>query len=411
MDQEPRDEFASPLDEVFQNLPEEEPPPDLQQRCLEVLTPQQTQPRPGRQPRVSWLRPALTAAAALVVMVGLTSVMMTVVAPGKMSRMSQALAPPPQGAPDLGVPLYPAPGGPGAGPAGIAPPSATGGSRSDAGVPAAGATLQVGTRIEERAAVSAEPPMSREAEAKPADAYDTAVRQVPATPSPPVDSLAGDSAAPQKPWRDQSRQRQRIVSKEMAVEVDDIERAHEQATGIIEKSGGYVDSEDLQISEDQRSYAHLQARVPVASLDGVVAQLRRLGHVKRLSGNSEDRTAEYVNQGGAIRSDAEREAELVARYEAERNKQRKRQLYAEIMALRENRKTEKQQLLGLSKETHYATLDLTLNEINSGVRRFLKRLGDNALQVTMWVGATAIIWLPLLVIGIVLWRRQNRLAG
>jgi hypothetical protein len=391
MDQEPRDEFASPLDEVLQDLPEEEPPPDLRQRCLDVLTPQRTQPRPGRQPLVSWLRPALTAAAALVVMVGLTSVLMTMAPRKQKAEFGPRMGP--SAAPTKGM---------------AAPVPATGGSSwGTKAIVARESEIDHGS--EAGNAVSTEPLRAGQVEAKPAAG--TPARQVPSALSPPADSFAGDSAAPRKPWRDQSGERQRLVSKEMAVEVDDIERAHEQATGIIEKSGGFVDSEDLQIGEDQRSYAHVQARVPVASLDGVVAQLRRLGHVKRLSGNSEDRTAEYANQGGAIRSEAEREAELVARYEAETNQQRKRGLYSQITALRENRQLEKQQLLGLSNQTHYATLDLTLNEINSGVRRFLKHLGDNALHVTMWVGATAIIWLPLLVIAILLWRRQRRMAG
>jgi hypothetical protein len=218
--------------------------------------------------------------------------------------------------------------------------------------------------------------------------------------------MPGEGAAPAKPWRDESGERQRIVHKDMAIEVREVERAHEQAASIIEKAEGYVDSEAMEVLDDAPDYAHLTARVPVKALDGVVAQLRRLGKVTRLVGEGEDQTKAYVTSGSGIRSIAENEMQLVERYEQERNPERKQQLYRQIQALRAENRGRKQQLLRLSDQTHYATLNLTLTEAGGAARRFLAKLGDNAVKVLGWVGATAVIWLPLLIGAYLLWRRR-----
>ncbi|NPV46407.1 MAG: DUF4349 domain-containing protein [Armatimonadetes bacterium] len=412
MDQQPRDEFTSPLDDVFANLPEEQPPADLEARCREVL---QSRGVGIHRPR-TWApwRTLMAAAASFVVLVGVTAVMMSVsgrakpvapMGPGAAAKAfgTTEFAPTPGGGVQATLPEVEN-GRPGEG----AIAAGSGGGRM--GGPAATPLPLASEALRVRGQGRAEDRRMRTQEAA-ADRVAAASKAAPAnSPSGWVggneQAMPGEGAAPTKPWRDESGERQRIVHKDMEIEVRNVEQAHEQAASIIEKADGYVDSEAMEVLEDAPDYAHITARVPVKALDGVVAQLRRLGKVTRLVGEGEDRTREYVAGGGEIRGAAEDEMQLVERYEKERDRQRKQQLYRQIQALRERNKARKEQLLRLSDQTHYATLDLTLTEAGGAARRFLAKLGDNALKVLSWVGATAVIWLPLLTVGYLLWRRR-----
>lgn len=414
MDQQPRDEFTSPLDGVLDNLPEEQPPADLEARCREAL---RAKVEGARRPR-TWTpwRTALAAAASLVVLVGVTSMLMMPAAkqlPASERKQGQVLygAQAPSASELSQAPAEPADGGMmgGQGAAGPAAGGALALAPPPAGASYDGATDAIASKGMARQEAETTAGARMKAQAQPMGAETKrGYESYKGLGSPRTDhSTPREAAAPAKPWRDESGERQRIVHKEMEVEVRDVERAHEQATSIIEKADGYVDSEEMEVLENERDHAHLVARVPVKALDGVVAQLRRLGKVTRLMGSGEDRTADYVASGTEIRTTAETEGELVARYEKEKNAQRKRQLYLQIQALRERNKARKEQLLRLSDQTHYATLDLTLTEAGGAARQFLKRLGENALKVLTWVGATAVIWLPLLTVGYLLWRRRT----
>jgi hypothetical protein len=219
-------------------------------------------------------------------------------------------------------------------------------------------------------------------------------------------SWEGTPTSPHKPWLDQSGERQKITQKRMELEVKKVEEAHDRAISIITKSDGHTVSEDLQVSDSGKSRSRIVAQVPVDRIDGVVAQLRELGKVKILTGESEDVTKEYYGRGEDIREAGSSEDELVAKYEAEKDPAAKRMLYNQIQSLRAANKQGKRTLGELSEKTHYALLDLTLVEA-AGPGAFVEHVAENSAIVGGWLLATAIIWLPVAVIAWLVWRRRR----
>ncbi len=67
-------------------------------------------------------------------------------------------------------------------------------------------------------------------------------------------------------------------------------------------------------------------------------------------------------------------------------------------------KQEKEILTQLAEQTHWPVLELALMEA-SGPGEFLSRTFAGSLKALAWVGATAIIWVPLVVLLTLFWRR------
>jgi len=65
---------------------------------------------------------------------------------------------------------------------------------------------------------------------------------------------------------------------------------------------------------------------------------------------------------------------------------------------------EKEILTNLAEQTHWPVLDLVLSE-STGPGGFFGRTLSGSLNALAWVGATAIIWVPLVVLLTLFWRR------
>jgi hypothetical protein len=211
-------------------------------------------------------------------------------------------------------------------------------------------------------------------------------------------------SGPERPWRDDSGERQKITRKDMKVAVDDIEDAHERAASIITRAKGYVDTEEMRVNERGEGESVINARVPIEGLDGVVSQLRELGKVLELRGESEDRTNEYTSRGASIRALAEEEMRLVAKYEKEESRSRKQQLLWQIRSIREQIKGQKGPLKELSNQTHFAFLSLVLTQAE-GPRQFLHRLSQSVPTAGAWLAISAIFWVPVLLVVVAVWRK------
>ncbi|MBM3477098.1 MAG: DUF4349 domain-containing protein, partial [Armatimonadetes bacterium] len=207
-----------------------------------------------------------------------------------------------------------------------------------------------------------------------------------------------------RPWRDDSGERQKITRKEMKVAVEDIEDTHERAASIITRAKGYVDTEEMRVNERGEGESVINARVPIEGLDGVVSQLRELGKVLELRGESEDRTNEYASRGQSIRELAEEEMRLIAKYEQEESRSRRQQLYYQIQAIRNQIKNQKAPLKELSNQTHFAFLSLTLVQAE-GPRQFLHRLSRSVPTAGAWLAISAIFWVPVLLVVVAVWRK------
>ena len=95
------------------------------------------------------------------------------------------------------------------------------------------------------------------------------------------------------------------------------------------------------------------------------------------------------------------------KYEKETNPRKKRQLKDEIEQLRREMRREKDILTKLAEETHWPTLQLTLKE-RGGPAGFVSEMLARSGHALAWVGATAIIWVPLVVLLTLFWGRLRR---
>ena len=150
--------------------------------------------------------------------------------------------------------------------------------------------------------------------------------------SQPQSMPAGVPQAPEveDPWRDFSGDRQVVTTKELEMEVGDVERAYDDVRSIVEKQGGFIATDRVQISEEQADTAHLTIRLPVEHFETAIAQIRQLGEVTRLVGQSVDVTVEYHERGADIREMSREEQRLVDEIAAEPNAAKKRELKAPV---------------------------------------------------------------------------------
>ncbi len=430
MDTDSTDNFESPLDEVLDDLPQENPPKDLHQRCVNALD--EIDAERGIWSAPWWyapLRNVVATAAVLVLAVGLFTLLPLFMGAKRAARSvtcfsndnqlrvaAQPLAPP--GEP---VPKPAAGSGMAPGMAGPAPAPTAGEVTARTEAPLRDATEGwVDHRLDLERERLAFDRVEAEEELHPVPQVirDGHAKRV----AKPAESVSGTQAirrqallqgqppqAPgvQKPWRDLSGARQVIVDKELELEVKNVEKSYGEARSIVEKHGGFVASDEISIDAHALDTAVLTIRLPRDGFEAAITELRELGRVIRLVGESQDVTQEYFSQGAEIRSRADREQMLVDKYEKETNVRTKRRLKAQIEQLRHEMRREKEILTKLAEETHWPTLQLTLKE-RGGPAGFLSEMLERSGHALAWVGATAIIWVPLVVLLTLFWGRHRR---
>ena len=410
----PIDNDNSPLDEILDNLPQEKPPVDLQQRCMSAVRAAEAKRVPATpMPWSGWMRAVAGVLGVLLFVVIFGGAFVGLMNPKK----SEPPPPPPIGMPSMSprgadaekpgmdsrtLEAPPPPGIPGPAP----------GAKGPEALRPGGMGTPQGTVAMKRPV----PPEAAKTDSESARQTPPSPPATPATPSPttppPASMPSGGShswrrpVAPEQPWRDETDDRQKITHKRMELEVKKVEEAHDRAINIINKSDGHTTTEDLQIRETGKNRSHIVAQIPVDRLEGTMAQLRELGKVKLLTGESEDVSKEYYGRGEDIREAGAGEDELVAKYEAEKDPATKRQLLSQIQALRAQNKQGKRTLGDLSEKTHYAVLDLMLTEAASP-GAFFNRMVENSTEVAGWLLYTAIMWVPVVVIAWLVWRRRR----
>ncbi len=411
--------FKSPLDEVLEGLPEEQPPADLKDRCIAALD-----VPTARVVRPAWMQVMRNVAAAAAVLILVAGVYNVGIAPvqekarAARTKICQSTLRPldveqpvaeeaDQARPEVVTGLV----------AESMPPlinrHTTDYSVTDA-APQAPPYLRDGV-------VSVYQTGNADATATRYSAYGDAVAQAPEesedvdaprsevyTASPPDDGrvMRSVTTGETDAWRDLSGERQVSYHKEMELEVAEVEQAHQRVREIVSKRGGYIASDQVRIQEDSPDSARLTIRLPIDAYEDAIEDLRELGDVVRLVGESVDRTHEYYTRGAEVREMADREADLLRKYEDETNAQKKRRLKQQLDALRAQLHAQKDLLERLSEETHWPVLELTLTEA-VGPSAWMSRSLENSVNALAWVGATAVIWLPAVVIVTLFWRRRT----
>ena len=190
------------------------------------------------------------------------------------------------------------------------------------------------------------------------------------------------------------------------MEVRRVEDAYDDARSIITKHGGYVASDSLRIGVGGDNRVDVVARIPSYEFENALAEIRRLGKVVRLVGTSRDMTYDYYTEGSKIREMADKEAALIEKLEQEKDARKKAQIKHELNALRQQLHSKKTFLEQLSEEVHWPVLQLALTD-KAGPGQFLGQTLENVASMGAWAAATAIFWVPVVVILALVWRRRR----
>ena len=369
MRQGPDEQLNTPLEEALLNLPQEEPPTDLQDACLAALHETSARPQAHWEP---W-RQLVAAAAVLVMIISYGNLFLT----GNPREKARYAAPTEFNnfAGRTEAPM--AASAPGAPPPAQAASESWNARRTSSPDrsprrPAVGGNV-VGT---------ASPPLSPAAES----AY-----------------LGSPPSRGERPWDDQSDTRRKITERTVELETPRVEETYRQAVGLIEKAGGFVLEENLIVRRRGPTQARLQARIPIAQFAGVIAQVRELGRLVLMTGQTQDETEQYQSDAAGIRELGAREEELALRYAGEKDRQKKAQLAKELASVRGQLAGAKQALKSLHKATSYAQLGLMISE-SRGLRATVKNAAEAALPL---VFSLSLIAVPLLILALI-WKRRGR---
>jgi len=418
MSDETRETIDSPLDGVLRSLPEETPPPDLEGRILDATSKEKGKVLRPRRPFRGWL-PELLAAAAVVALILASQIPRAYRGTGRgAERVSMATEPAAAPEAKTGTPAGAAKGAlPEEGTvAAWSPYNRAEGAAAEEAVPMAKSGADDRASAKDYSDAVAPLPLDAarsEEERNRLQRRGDAFAAKTAPVAPPGGSgymgstgprLPDDFEAPEKPWRDESSARQQVTSKKLELEVKNVEDAFDKSKSIIEKAHGIVESENLEVRYKQPSRAEITARVPLDQIDGVMAQLRELGKVLKLSGEAADVSQRYYGQGEQLRDMGQNETELVDKYLKETNPQRKQQLYNQIMSIRESYKRPKSALQDLSEQTHSVLLELTFTG-RSGATEFLPKSGEWTGHAALWLLVTAVYWAPAAFVVWLVWRR------
>jgi hypothetical protein len=178
-----------------------------------------------------------------------------------------------------------------------------------------------------------------------------------ATPSPPAANAAPGVAAPAPAA---GRRIERSVRLELGARAGRFGAVTDAVVRATQRAGGYVASSGV-ARDGSRGTASFVLRIPVARLDGAIADLSRLAHVRAIEQATQDLTGAYDGASGRLRDARAQRRALVAAVatatgdEAARLRARLATATARVTRL-------ERAVRALRARTAYATVDLAVIE-------------------------------------------------
>lgn len=123
-------------------------------------------------------------------------------------------------------------------------------------------------------------------------------------------AMATDAGAPLPPASDPAGA-MLVRHGEASVEVRHVDDAVSRIRQTATQFGGFVANTAVRTGKDEQPSASLEVRVPTAQFDGLLAALRTVGKVERITAGAEDVGEEYVDLGARAANARRVEARLV----------------------------------------------------------------------------------------------------
>ena len=200
----------------------------------------------------------------------------------------------------------------------------------------------------------------------------------------------------------------------VTVEVEDLMRAVDEATGMVTGLKGFVVTSDVQ-NTAQGGTAHITLRVPSDNFATAMNKLQSMGEVKVVNSASQDITGETVTTAAKTRSWADEEKRLIDELARSRNRDEKWRIRAELNNVRANLEAEKAQLNNLKERGNFSTIEATFTRGASGGGWAKGAFGDakNGLgsvgQVLGTIGIYFLVFIPVwLPLAIAVWMVSRR---
>lgn len=214
-----------------------------------------------------------------------------------------------------------------------------------------------------------------------------------------------------------------IRTASISIRVTSASEAHDSATSLAKRMGGFYESSSINKSEGQSASADVTLRVPVTMFDATLKQLRQIGEVLNESSNSQDVTAQIADVGARLKVLRAEEESYVTMLRAGRK-------VGEILEIKDRLSTVRQEIESLTaqqkalkNQSSYSTIacsfqekpkveaerppkewsqDAWANAVNN-----LKDVGRFVGQALIFIFVFSPIWLPVLLVGLWISRKRH----
>lgn len=196
---------------------------------------------------------------------------------------------------------------------------------------------------------------------------------------------------------------------QVQVKVDDLMRAVNEATGMVQSFHGFVTASDLQNQADG-GVATMTIRVPTDSFNATLDKLQAMGEVLSVNSNSQDITSETVEQGARMVSWADEEKRLIDELNKAKTNSQRLQIRNELRNVRANLEAHRASVKSLTERAKFSTINVSFVRGDKAVKAggtgnwsgdALKGAKDNLGSIGQVVGTMGIyflvfspIWLP-----------------
>ena len=228
----------------------------------------------------------------------------------------------------------------------------------------------------------------------------------------------------------ESIQRKIVTNVDMNVRVDDVNKAMEAVTQLVDASGGFVVS--VSRNEDEfESYAFMSFRVPSNNLEATLARVRGLSErVERENRSSQDVTTEFVDVEARLGNLQAAEQQLMVLFERSGKVSDVLEVQRELTNIRGQIESLQGRLNYLSQTTATSLVSVWFHpttdpapvadpgwspsETARDATRGLARFGRWFVDVVITIAIFSPVWVPIVVLiaALVLWdqRRQRKNA-
>ncbi len=208
---------------------------------------------------------------------------------------------------------------------------------------------------------------------------------------------------------------------QVQVKVDDLMRAVNEATGMVQSFHGFVTASDLQNQADGGS-ATMTIRVPTDSFNATLDKLQAMGEVLSVNSNSQDITSETVEHGAKMVSWADEEKRLIDELNKAKTNKQRLEIRDELRSVRANLEAYRASVKSLTERAKFSTINVSFVRGDKATKAggtgnwsgdALKGAKDNLSSIGQVVGTMGIyflvfapIWLPFAIAAYVI-RKKN----